>query len=236
VYRLQVFRDSILSNLYLEDITFDTTYTLKVGTSSDTLYWRIKTDFPGDEVRSFSFSAAKGFSSVLPNDRDTIQTNAVTLRWGNDPCAKKYEVHHQSRFGAVQDTLTDTLIVLSNLRDNEVYTWKVRGIYDSGVGDWTADRTFYYRTIADVYEGNDDYSVLRVVREAYSNDIEIIVLNNFAQDYSLTLVDLLGQPRQDPVQVASSRFLVDSSTLCKGTYIVRLQNATTNVSRVILLD
>lgn len=233
-YRLQVSRDSVFASLLYEDITFDTSYVLKVGDATDTLYWRIKTEFPGDEVHSFSFSPAKGFSSASPKDNDTITTHDVTLMWTKDPCAIKYEVHHQSRLGAKQDTLTDTVIVLKNLSNKESYVWKVRGFYESGMGDWTLDRTFYYQTIANVYENlNADNAF--VMRELDAHTIEITSSIVDMSSAVLSFYDMMGQQLSLPYSISANRIVIDTKSLARGIYLIKV-NGNKNFSRLLMIE
>jgi len=157
-YHLQISRFLNFSSFEFNDSTL--TDTFKVTNqlmNCSTYYWKVRAiNKSGSQgfstVRNFRIKTALPGSPMLiepPNNKDSLLEN-VTIRWqAGDACTKSY-FYHVSQSISFTDTVAigstnATEVLLTNLRGNVYYYWRVKASNYLGDGPWS--ETWRFHTI-----------------------------------------------------------------------------------------
>lgn len=152
MYSIQVAEDSFFTRMRVTATTPDTFHSISLGYDS-TYFWRVNAsniNGVGAYARPYRFTTVvtppPSPVLVLPGDGGTNQPTSMTFIWNPSSRASFYHIQLSltTAFASivVEDTLTDTLVTISNLAHNTQYFWHVRAGNAGGVSPFSAPRSF----------------------------------------------------------------------------------------------
>ena len=140
-------------------IAIDTSLILISGLKPTTkYYWRVRVNTgiskaPYSVVRSFTTGIEPSIRPLLISPKNLAEKIPVSelLKWTKSDKAEHYEVQvsKDENFTDIAITnanVTDTTLIVSDLENYKIYSWRVRSANSAGVSSWT--EPWKFRTIA----------------------------------------------------------------------------------------
>jgi len=154
LYRIQVSEKYDFSTLLLEDIVVSTSFTLKGLKDYTTYYWRVNAS---NGIGESDWSEIWQFRTLMtpppppqlfyPTNNENYVSTTPILRWIESENTSYYELQISEKPDFSPYTFYYTSIynnqqIISDLKDNTKYYWKVRGVNIGGTGNWSEVWTF----------------------------------------------------------------------------------------------
>jgi len=154
LYRIQVSEKYDFSTLFIEDIVVSTNFTLRDLKDYTTYYWRVNAsngvgESDWSEIWQFKTEMTPPPPPKLlyPQNNENYVSTSPILKWTESERSLYYELQISEK----QDFSTylyyyafiyNNQQIISDLKDNTTYYWKVRGVNIGGVGKWSEVWTF----------------------------------------------------------------------------------------------
>ena len=237
------------SIVYEENNIIDTFKVLTNLEGQTTYFWRVSAiNQVGESEYSSIYSFTTGFpiaaNLVSPKDQTLNVPVPTEFLWNSSASAEKYQfqlaegLSVEPSITIVDSSLTDTTIVLPNLKNMKIYSWRVRGINEYGNSKWS--ETFKFRTEELVsVELRKGLPSTFELKQNYPNPFNPVTTIQFAipVDLSQHLVtlrvyDILGREVKELVnsylQPGYYSVIFDGTELSSGVYFYVL-NANTKI-------
>lgn len=187
--------------------------------SGTTIWWRIAAVNNGtfgewsESGWYFSTIAKPGNSTVLePMHEAKNIDRRPTFLWNATTEAETYDlqVSEMEDFSVTDvnnSTITDTIRrITKNLQYNTKYWWRMRGINEAGIGDWSAPRTFTTIGATGIEDIHHDFYISVYPNPAF-DIVALSVMSNICTTIGINIINVHGE------QVFSS-----DKEICSGEY------------------
>jgi hypothetical protein len=254
-YRLQVYADSGLTQLFEETVTVDTTYTLDGILQNGTRYlWRVRGlrgQFSGAWSAPGTFvtliQTPRVIDLVSPPDHARVSADSVLCIWtASLPDVDRYtlEFSPDSMFvlRSADSTLADTTTVVRGLVGPGPYWWRVRAMNGGGWGEYSAPRSFTV-TVSSVDEEEETprhFGLSQNYPNPFNPKTTIAFQLPISSNVRLSVFDLLGREVavlvDERMEAGNHQAVWDGGRAASGFYIYRITAGTfTRIRRMLLV-
>ncbi|PID59439.1 MAG: hypothetical protein CR986_06090 [Ignavibacteriae bacterium] len=241
--RLQVATDSSFSDIILNKVNLvDTSYLVTNIDGLTNYYWRVSaSNIAGEsefsEVRRFTTGFPISPLLVSPANKtlDVALDTFFVWNYSDSSVSYQFQLAEGLSIGetnvVIDTVLSDTLLLLKNLKPKQLYAWHVRGINEFGNSKWS--KSFQFKTIKPTGL-NDDFSIPNdfYLSQNYPNPFNPETTIEFSISKSgltiLKIYDILGKEvltlKNEFMNSGKYSVKFDGSKLSSGVYIYVLKN------------
>jgi len=253
--RLQIASDPNFNDLIVnQNNIVDTFKTVTGFRGLTTYYWRITaSNLAGESITSVARSFTTGFpippQLLLPLDQTYISSISTKLIWKKSNSATRYRLQLAEGLSIIPsktilDTVvTDTSLIVNNLKDKSFYTWSVMAANNYGSSVLAPVFKFNTGTSTNIMNDNRSLPTSYVLDQNFPNPFNPITRISFSIPESgftvIKIYNLLGQQiailiNQDlPAGLYSTEF--NAEKYPSGIYIYVLQSGSYILSKKMML-
>ncbi|WP_020403892.1 alpha-amylase family glycosyl hydrolase [Gracilimonas tropica] len=154
-YRLQISDDQSFEKVKIDTANIQGTFfeVVELLSRNTTYYWRVKSVNPSEEsewsvVQSFNTLPVAPNAPLLASPSDSLTDTQIdlTFHWRSSGEETKYrfQLAENSSFTQKFDTsgVSDTLLVITSLKNNQTYYWRVSAVNTGGNSKWSDVNVF----------------------------------------------------------------------------------------------
>ena len=240
-YHLQVAEDQYFERIAFEDSLTDPEIQVPDLENGRFYYWKVRL-ISGDrtgfwsEVRKFRTELA-AVTLTRPDDNSTDQNTTVMLEWEELQGAEEYIVQLAKddvfNTGLQEDTVETTFKTFSDLESGETYYWRIRGIDQYGMGDFSEIWNFTIKSSGIFDNTAEEIEYLQAYPNPFTDDVELRYFVKEPSNIRIMIFDAAGRQLADDargIESGERSFRWQPENLPQGTYILTIATETGSMS------